>query len=192
MSAQRGWWRRNAIGLAAFLVLAPATVAITFSTEFGSYASYRPSQPVEVAAGETADFAGSDWRLESAERYSAESPRGEAAGLPGGTDLVVATLTIEPGELDDEGRSPGCTVRLDEVSAGDVVRSWGDAAFSDLDHETAEGSEATCDPELTEPYRAEWIFLVPSDAGEQLALEVQVVGELPRYLHLALAPLPAS
>ncbi|MCS5729199.1 hypothetical protein N1031_05440 [Herbiconiux moechotypicola] len=191
---QKGWWRRNAVGLVALAVLAPATVGVMFSTEFGGYISGRPSAPIEVAAEATADFAGASWSLESVRRIAADDPAGQEAGLPEGTDLVVVTTRVEPGELDEEGRSPGCIVRLDELdgAGGAVLRTWSDSAFSAIDHDTADDSSSYCDTELTTPYRLESIFLVPSDAGEHLALQVQVAAELPRYLHVAVTAPPAS
>jgi hypothetical protein len=178
----------------ALAVLAPATIAYTFSTEWLGYYAERPSQPVHVDAGEPAEFAGTTWRLLDAERVGASSARGEAAELPDGTDLVLVHVSVDPHDLDASGRSPACDVQLDELSGagGSVQRSWGDARYENIDYETELGSfETGCNAELTTPYEMEWVYLVPSDAGGDLALQLETLDELPRYLHLALDPLPS-
>ena len=184
---RRSWWRRNRWGLVAFVVLAPLTVGVTFANEWGGYYAQRPSQPVEVDAGSTSDFGGSSWTLTDSERIAGDSDAGREAGLPEGTDLVVATIAVEPKQLDEEGRSAGCSVLLDErASGGEVLRTWGDAQFASIDYDVDPGHESFCDPDLTDPYTFESTFIVPSGAGVDLSVQVEVVSELPRYLRMDL------
>lgn len=194
---RRTWWRRNWIGLVALAILAPATIAYTFSNEWGAYYSERPSQPVQLAAGEAAEFGGATWQLESAVRFGSSSAEGEAAELPDGTDLVVVQIGVQPGEPDAAGLAPGCDVKLDALSAplsdgGAVLRSWGDAGFDALDYDFDPALATYCDTEVTAPYVMEQIFLVPSGTGDDFALQLETISELPRFLHLAIEPLPAS
>ncbi|MDO9398503.1 MAG: hypothetical protein Q7T71_18315 [Herbiconiux sp.] len=185
---RRSWWRRNWVGLVAFVVLAPVTVAVTFSNEWGRYYAERPSVPVDVARGEAIDYGGATWRLVEAERLPGGSAELQDAGMPEGTDLVVVTIEVEPTQLDAEGRSPLCAVTLDELDApgGAERRTWTDAIFSSIDYEADPSAENSCVAENTSPYRYESQYIVPSDVEGPLAVQLEVVSELPRYLHLAL------
>jgi hypothetical protein len=59
----KGWLRRNAIALVGIAVLTPATIAVTFSTEWSAFLTTRPTQPVTVAAGLSVEFDGTEWRV---------------------------------------------------------------------------------------------------------------------------------
>jgi hypothetical protein len=180
-----GWLRRNWIALAAVVVLVPATLALTFSAEWGRYYAERPIEPVVVERGEPADFAGTGWRVADVRRVAADSAPGVEAGAPAGTDLVLVTIAVKPRELDAEGRSPGCGVQLAELRGDDVVRTWKDANYS-VDHVPAHGVETICTPDLTAGYRFETVFVVPRDTGDELVVDLELVNELPRFLRLAL------
>lgn len=181
-----GWLRRNAVALTAVVVLVPVTLGVTFSNDWVAYYSTRPSQPVEVDAGSAADFAGTGWRVEGTERIAGGSAEALAADLPGGSDLVVVTVAVTPRELDEEGASPFCEVRLEEQSGGETARSWGDATFDPIDFEGADDAESGCTTDLTAPYRFEALFVIPSSVDSALALHLEVGDELPRYLSLRL------
>ncbi|PPF78932.1 hypothetical protein C5B96_13955 [Subtercola sp. Z020] len=181
-----GWLRRNGLALAAVVVLVPLTVGITFSNEWISYYAERPSQPVVVGAGAAADFAGTGWRIEGSRRIAADSAEGADASLPAGSQLVVVTVGVTPRELDDEGTSPFCEVRLQEAGGGELARSWGDASFEPIDYRVSEEAETACTSELTTPYRFEALFVIPAEVDTALVLRLEVVEELPRYLALTL------
>ena len=182
----KAWLRHNRIGLVAVAVLLPATVGITFANEWNAYFGERPSAPVEVAAGDTADFAKTGWAVEGTERIPASSPEGEEIGLPAGSELVVVTVRVTPGELDGDGESPGCLVRLEELDGDAGGRSWGDAMSEPISFSPTDGVETICTASRVDPYLFESTFVVPSDAGDDLALSVTVVSELPQYLRLRL------
>jgi hypothetical protein len=181
-----GWLRRNAFALGAVVVLVPVTLGVTFSNDWGRYYSTRPSQPIEVDAGSAADFAGTGWRVDSTRRVAGGSPEALAAHLPGGSDLVVVTVEVTPRELDEEGASTFCEVRLEEQDGGELARSWGDATLEPIDFEGADGVENGCTPDLTGPYRFEALFVIPASVDSALALHLEVSDELPRYLSLRL------
>lgn len=178
------WLRKNAIALAAVVVLAPTTIGVTVANDWGSYLSERPSQPVEVAADHSARFAGAGWRVESVERFGVASDEGVEAELPTGTQLVAVTVQVSPKQLDDGGRSAGCTVRLleDPRSGTDQPRSWGAEGFSPLSSDFTNGIESGCNPQLDTDYRFTSYFILPEDVDDDLALQVQVADELPRFL----------
>ncbi|WP_440710765.1 hypothetical protein [Herbiconiux sp. YIM B11900] len=180
----RRWWRRNRWGLLGILVLAPATLALTFSNEWGAYYAGRPSVPVHVAAGERVDFGGTAWQLIGAQRIPGDDPAVADAGLPAGADLIVVTVAVDPQLTGGATSSTMCTFVLEELSGGGVVRSWRDALSSGVEYVADPDAAVGCDSERTSAYTAESHFVVPADAGDELAVEVQVGSELPRFLRL--------
>jgi hypothetical protein len=184
----RRWLKQNAVALVAVAVLAPATVAVTFSTEWSSFLTTRPTQPIEVADGLAAEFDGAQWRVARTERISSASREGVDAALPAGSDLVLVTVEVDPGNLTGEDKSSFCTVRLGEYegSRDTAVRSWGDATFSGIDYRTPDGVESGCSPDIIEPYTFTSTFVIADDASDDLGLLLQVSDELPRYLLLRL------
>jgi hypothetical protein len=183
-----GWLKRNMVALVAVAVLAPTTVAVTFSTEWNTFLSTRASEPVEVAEGLAARFDGAEWRVAGSERISAESREGTDAGLPAGSDLIVVTIEVTPGDLSADEESSSCTVRLGEYEGtGDTPRrSWGDATFAAIDYRAPEGAETGCSPDITDPYTMTSTFVVASDASDNLGVQLEVADQLPRYLLLRL------
>ena len=175
------WLRRNWIGLIAVGVLVPATVGITFANEWTEYFGGRPSAPTSVAAGDTVDFADSGFVLRDSRRIPAASAEGEKIGLPAGSDLVVVTVSVTP-----DGEAPGCIVRLEEFDGAAVTRSWGDSSFDPIDFTATEGTKSYCATDEAGPYLLESVFVVASDAGDDLAVALTVASELPRYLSLRL------
>lgn len=182
----RAWLRSNWIGLVAVVVLLPATVGITFANEWTGYFSERPSAPVDVAAGDPGGFAEAGWIVEATDRIPASSPEGEDIGLPAGSELVVVSTRVSPGQLDDKGESPRCLVRLEELDGDTVTRSWDDSLFERISYTRTDGAFGMCTASNVDPYLLESIFVVPADAGDELALSVTVISELPRYLRLRL------
>ena len=180
----RPWLRRNRIGLVAVAVLLPATIAITFATQWTSYFGGRPSAPTTVAADATAEFASASWSLSDVRRISAASTEGEEIGLPKGSDLVAVTVRVSPDSGSKEG--PGCMVLLEEFEGATVTRSWRESATDPIDYPSTAGTQSYCDPDQVEPYTLESFFVVASDAGDDLGLAVTVTGELPRYLSFRL------
>jgi hypothetical protein len=178
------WLRRNWIGLVAVAVLAPATVGITFATEWNAYFGERPSSPVSAAANETVDFAHARWTLDGSRRISGSSAEAEELGLPAGSDLVVVSVRVSPEA--GRGETPGCLVTLDERNGSSVTRSWGKSVTDPINYAPTEGTESYCSSEAVGPYTLESVFVVASDAGDDLALSVTVASELPRYLSFRL------
>jgi hypothetical protein len=183
-----GWFKRNGIAAAMILVLVPATIAVTFSTDWGTYLSSRPTQPVDVGVGHSTQFNGTQWRVADSHRISAESREGVDAGLPAGSALIVVTIEITPEELNADGKSSYCTVRLGEYdgASDDPTRTWGDAISAPIDYRIPEGTESGCSREIVDPYLVTSTFVVAGDAGDNLGVQLEVGEELPRYLLLRL------
>jgi hypothetical protein len=183
------WLAKNWVGLVGVAVLLPVTLGITFAQQWTAYLANWPTAPVEVDEGVTADYAGTGWSLDSTIRISASSVEGREIGLPNGSDLVVARVLVEPDVLDDDGKSPYCQVRLQELRGQSIAREWNDASFDPIDFDATAGTERYCVTEQTEPYMLESIFIVPEDAGSDgthLGMSLNVVEELPDYLRITL------
>ncbi|WP_291054073.1 hypothetical protein [Herbiconiux sp.] len=180
----RRWWRRNRWGLLGILVLAPATIALTFSNEWGGYYAERPSVPVGVAAGERAEFGGTAWQLIGAERIPGDDPAVADAGLPEGADLIVVSVAVDPQLAEGVTSSSMCTFVLNELADGSVLRSWRDALSSGVEYVADPDAAVGCDSERTSAYTAESHFVVPEDAGDEFAVDVQLGSEFPRFLRL--------
>ena len=182
------WLKRNAIALVAVALLTPVTIAVTFSTEWSSFLTTRATQPIEVTEGRVADFDGAEWRVARTERIPADSRRGVEAGLPAGSDLVLVTVEVNPGNLSAEDKSSFCTVRLGEYegSSDTAVRSWGDAITAAIDYRIPEGVKNGCTTDIIEPYTFISTFVIADDAGDNLGVLLEVPDQLPRYLLLRL------
>ena len=177
------WLRRNWIGLIAVAVLLPVTVGVTFSTQWTAYFGGRPSAPISIAAGDSTDFAQTEWTVEGTKRISAASAEGEEIGLPAGSDLVVVTVRVSP---DGDAVPPGCLVSLEEFDGDSVSRTWSNSSTDPIDYDPTEGTQSYCPSDAVGPYVLESIFVVASDASDDLAMALSVASEIPRYLSLRL------
>lgn len=185
----RTWLRKNVVALLAVLVLAPTTVGVVAANDWGNYLATKPSQPVEVAAEHSTRFAGTGWRVDEVKLFSGTSPEGISADLPAGAELVAVTVLVTPDQLDEDGKLPGCIARLGEYGGESTteIRSWSAEIGSPLGWEFRDDTESGCQSErepadLLTPYRFTSYFVVPADASNDLGLQLQVAGELPRYL----------
>lgn len=175
------WWRSNRVALGLVVILLPAVIAFTFTNEWGAYWSQRSSEGVAASAQSGADFGEAHWKLDGTRRIPNRSAQGLAIGLPAGTDLVVATIAVDPASVDAEGLSTFCTVRLAELDGGRTSREWKQTGYT-TGYRPPEGIEYSCVRELSTAYRFDAAFVVPADAGDDLELRLDVADELPRYL----------
>lgn len=185
----KSWLARNRVGLVGVLVLAPATLSITFAQQWTAYRENWPTTPVEVDPGTAARYAGTGWSLDSTERIAASSAEGREMGLPRGSDLVVARVLVEPDVLNGNDESPYCQTRLQELRGDAITREWNDAGLDPIDFEATAGTSSFCATEQTKPYLLESVFVVPEDAGTDgtgLGMSLSVVEELPDYLRIRL------
>ncbi|MCS5713594.1 hypothetical protein NVV95_03380 [Herbiconiux sp. CPCC 205716] len=176
-----GWLKRNAIALVAVVVLVPASLFVTFSSDWLSYWSQRASSPVTVERGADVGFGGAEWRVTEVQRIrSTELPAD--AGAPPGTDVVVVSVAVSP----EGATAPSCLMDLEETRSGAPSRTWSPDTGTGVDLGFDLDVPLYCDSEQTGDYTLEAVFVVPADAGDQLRLNVEVVDELPRYLSLTL------
>jgi len=183
-----GWFRQNRLALLAVLVLLPVTLGIMFAYQWLGYFERFPSRPVDVATGDSIQYGRSEWRIDSTDRFGADSARGQERGLPAGTDLIVVTVRVVPSSTGTDKEHDLCTVRLEETGGEHPTRSWANATGAAVPL-TGTGPDLTsCSRELRTPYTFDAQFVVPADTGDwsALTLGASVVTELPEYARFSL------
>lgn len=178
--APRGWWRRNALALAASLLLAGGLAVTMTTTEYREYYDARPSQPVRAGLGETLALDGATFTLVDVERL-------HPGGLP--RDAAAVRVTVEVAAAAGGGLPAGCLIALSEAGGSHPDRSW-NAGASHADILPVEGTETLCPTEPTGDYTLAVPFIVPDDVDGTLTLEIAVGDSLPRFAALELGPLP--
>jgi hypothetical protein len=183
-----GWLRRNRTALLAVLVLMPTTLGIMFANQWIGQLEERPSRPVDVAVGETVDYANASWSVEGAERVPGTSGAGRERGLPSGTDLIVVTVWVSPSGHGADGAHDLCSVRLEESGGRGETRSWSNAAGGAISLEGDGPHLTSCNSEQSSPYTFDAQFIVPADTGDLSALTagLVVIDALPQYARFAL------
>jgi hypothetical protein len=170
----RGWWRRNAVPLAAIAVLVPVTVGAVAVNEWSAHDVGHATKPITVENGDSTIYDG-------AQIGPAKADFTDVAGAPSGTRVVSATVLITPGEEPISCLAP--TLReLD--GAG---RQWDEASF-ELDREYDAEAKTSCDSALPIRYSLTLDYLVPDDAAGPFAIELSSGDALPRFVSLVVEP----
>jgi len=173
------WLRKNRWYFVAIAVLGPLAVLAAMSTDWFGYEQRVNGRPILVAEGDNVDFAGAEWSLDNSFVVSAESQAGRSADLPKNTELVVASVRINPSGVGDV--SPSCTIHLKDR---DGQRTW-DTALG-IDVTIDEGASSFCDSTRLDSYLLQVLFLVPEGAGEGSRLIIETAEEAPELLSIAL------
>ena len=169
-----GWWRRNAISLAAVALLLPLTVGVIAVNEWSAYDLGNTTQPISVPAGESAAYAGAT--VGPARAAFADDP-----AAPSGTHVVRATVLLAP------GREPiSCVSPLLRESGG-AGRQWSEASL-ELERDYDPMLKSSCDSELPIRYSLTLDYLVPDDATGPFLIELYTSDELPRFVSLLVEP----
>lgn len=169
-----GWWRRNAVGLAAFAVLLPLTVGVIAVNEWSEFDAGHATRPETVPVGDTTSYAGAV--LGPALASFSETP-----SAPPGTKVVTARVLVAPG--DDPIACLPPTLR----EVGGAQREWSEASF-ELDLPYDPDRRSSCDSELPIRYSLTLAYIVPADAVGPFAIELETVPEYPRYIRLIVEP----
>ena len=175
------WWKSHRWSLIAIGVLGPTALLVAMSSGWFAYEERVNGRPITVAQGTTVDYAGAGWTLEDSLVISADSQAGRDAQLVEGTELIIASVRVNPSGVDDVG--PACDVELKDR---DGQRTWDRATGSDVSIDI--DSEATdhCSPADLETYLLQVMFLVPRGAGDGAHLVIKSNKELPRMLSFTL------
>ena len=182
-SSTPGWWRRNAVALAAAAILLVATVGITSAKEWTDYFGARPTQEIGVGVAEEVTFAGATWQLENVLAGTSD----DVDQIPDGTTMVVVRVDVTP--VDGGAEAPTCTLRLIERGGDAGDREWSSAAQRPIDYRTTDGFTSYCAPDATETYSLEVPFVIPAGASGEFSLVIEVPQGIPQFLRLELPAL---
>lgn len=168
-----GWWRTNAIALGALVVLIPVTVITMSWNEWAGIRQGTASEPISVASGKSAEYAGATVGPASAEFT-------DLPLVPQGGRVLTVTVRIDPGDPAIVCPEPV----LREVDG--TQRQWNPR--DDLGREWDSDRRAFCDSEATAPYEMQIDYLLPEDASGPFTVELSSGPELPEFVSAVVSP----
>jgi len=168
------WLRRNRWYLLALVVLIPGALAVSLVPRFFPYLADLP-QYEPVARGESVRYSGADIELTDFEVLD-----GDAVAGPAGSDVVVASFTIDVVEPPE---SAACDLVVVQTVDG-VEYRWDEQAYLTIDYEIPDGVEETCRFDEAGSYRAQFTFVVPHGVVVAPVVELSSSDESPRVLRL--------
>ncbi|PRD49673.1 hypothetical protein [Phyllobacterium myrsinacearum] len=177
--SQRRWRRRSLWALVLLVPLALFVMSYSDVREMGKSGNFLP---VDVAAGQSARYGGSDWQFIELRTVSEGIKPGS---LPQNAVPVIARFIVEIGDPDLKNLWLMCSVRLVDASG----RSWSPAAVPGLPR-PAEGIE-TCTSTIfagvSQGTRrvVEETYLVPANVVGELRPTIGMRSERPYYLRFA-------
>ena len=119
-SPSDGWWRRNRAWLLGALLLGVVAFARPYQDALKEYQRWRPHDPVDVAKGEWAEYAGARWRLVDASLKTATGP-GSAFDLQRlDSSVLVLRYEVVPDPGTDPDKLDSCTGRVFDAQG----REW--------------------------------------------------------------------
>jgi len=176
--SERKWRRRS---LWALIVLVPLTLFEISYDSVKELVRGNDLWPKDVAASQTVQFGGSDWRF-----VSLKSVDGLKAGsLPAGSVPLIARFLVEIGNPDLQHLWLGCSIKLVDAKG----RSWLPTSVAGMPY-PADGTE-TCNSaafsgaETGARMVIEENFLVPQDVAAEVRPTLGVGSERPYYLRFA-------
>lgn len=170
----RGWWRRNAISLAAIAVLLPVTVGVIAVNEWSEWDLGHATKPITVPAGETVSYAGAT--IGPARAEFTDDPL-----APPGTRVVSTTVLVDPGDSPIVCRTP----HLREAEG--AGRQWDEASL-ELERDFDAARNTFCSSEMPIRYSLTLDYLVPDDAEGPFVIELESGEELPVFVRLTIEP----
>ena len=170
----RGWWRRNAVALAALVLLVPATVGVIAANEWSDWDLGHATKATTVDAGDATTYGGATIGPASAEFT-------DDAGIP----PAPASSTRQSSSLRATSRSAACL----RSCAKPAARSdSGTRRPSNWTGTTTPSLKTSCDSELPIRYSLTLDYLVPEDATGPFALELSTGDALPQFVRLVVEP----
>ena len=180
------WLRRNLVPLGAIVVLAPACALVTFGLPWAEYQARTPDHVI-ADAGDDVDFNGLGWRLERTGEFVGTGTDGN--GIPLDSSIVAALITVTPG--DPAGDGPFCSfeLRQDPDAAHPDGRRWRQVLSPDTyRYGVGEESSTYCDPERTDPYQLELVFLVPEGVYGNAFIDAEIGSDRDPVLRFPMEP----
>jgi hypothetical protein len=136
----------------------------------------------DVAHGATAHYADAAFRLVERRVVTADSAEGRRSEVPEGTELVVATIRVDPGRAHSKDLG-SCDAELVQPTAGGD-REWSAGTGSPARYLASSDTKSVCSLSRGPAYRYEAVFLVPRGAGAAAELRLSVLRAEPQELRL--------
>ena len=184
MRPQR-WLRRNLAPLVAIAVFAPACALVIFGVPWADYQARTPHH-VLARADHDIEFGGMSWRLEQTGEFVGTGADGN--GIPLNASIVAALVTVTPGSA---AAGPSCSFELtqDPSAAHPDGRRWNQLLSPETyRYGVGEESATFCDPERTDPYELELVFLVPEGVYGDVFINAEVGSDRDPVLRFPLGP----
>lgn len=145
------WWRSQRVWLAGALVLGAIAFVRPYFDALHEYRRFRPHDPVDVARGQWAHYAGARWRLVDASLKTATGP-GSAFDLQR-LDSAVLVLRYEvvPDPGTDAARLDACKGRLTDARG----REWDNNPLPLSRYRSPERLSAMCGSRLGADFKRE-------------------------------------
>jgi len=173
--------RRMPWSVVALAVLVPAAALTSMTAGAFDYLGSRP-QVRDVARGDTASYAGAHFQLIERRVVTADSTEGRRAAIPAGTELVLATIRVDPGRSGPKDLGSCDAELVQPTAAGD--RSWSAGSGSPARYLPPSGTKSICSLSHGPAYRYQAVFLVPRGAGASAELRISVLRSAPEELRL--------
>ena len=107
-----GWWRRNRAWLLGALLLGAVAFARPYHDALKEYQRWRPHDPVDVAKGEWAEYAGARWRLVDASLKTATGPGSKFDLERLDASVLVLRFEVMPNPGTDAEKLDSCKGRV--------------------------------------------------------------------------------
>lgn len=163
----RAWFLRNAVALAVIVVAAPTLVGVLLGLRLLENSKLeRP--PIEVAAGETVEFAGYTWTLVA----SGEFPHGpDNAEVPEGLAVTAAIIEVRPAA--DPRLEGSCEAELTSHATGSEQRWPTLSRPREFNYALGEDTTTLCLFD-GEPFDLEVVYLTPEGTSSAASVEVEM------------------
>ncbi|TDW98395.1 hypothetical protein [Kribbella sp. VKM Ac-2566] len=192
--ARRGWLRKNTAALATLVVAIPLAGWWTTRSDYKSWYSNEPRDPVTVSAGGTS-YNGATWYAASVEENPQPSEKGlDQDALPEGTTRIRVYFRLQVDDLSALEGLGGCQVHLrapdgriwDETRIADDYqdRPTGCTGGSDDKPSSWRGTAAPyyLKPVAGKPFETVAVFVVPSSVAGSVQPTITWATKLPQYL----------
>ena len=177
------WLRANARVLGVLAVLAAASIWFAFAFDWTHYQNSHPTSIIDVPDGKQATLGPGTFSLGGAVVLAGDSPEGRTYGVAEGTDVVVVDVRVTPGHDADPDAHLGCDVRLLAPSP-DGERRWWAESFNPTTYPDGDPEVFGCDVARGEAFTYRQFFVVPAGGADDSTVEIRILEELPRVLHL--------
>jgi len=175
---QRGWWRRNFIGLIAVLPMLAAMFAFDYKNFYTEFWGNQPHEPITASVNSWVQLDQARMRLvDFAPVPQVKDFLGDPVQLPAGTKVWKAVVEFD---VPDSKAVMGCEITL----ADSTQRLFG-AGPRELDK--ADLPIPSCDPDFdhenAKDYQNTFYFIAPADA-KPAAVHITRSTQLPKYVNL--------